>query len=54
VKFNCCIAVFFAGTVLAGCDAPPAIDSGAAESESEFSIVNGVKTKRIEGFSRLG
>jgi arylsulfatase A-like enzyme len=50
-----CLALFVTGLVLAACDAPPSSssavpESGDADAVAEFTIVNGVKTKNVEGF----
>jgi arylsulfatase A-like enzyme len=55
MRLTLCLALFVTGLVLAACDAPPSSssavpESGDADAVPEFTIVNGVKTKNVEGF----
>lgn len=44
------IAVFTLGLALAACGAPSADKADTGSADSEFQVVNGVKTKNVEGF----
>jgi len=51
MKYMPYVVIFVIGLALSACEAPPATNTeSAVAADSEFEVVNGVKTKNVAGF----